>query len=58
MLNVNVINTLPIEKTEKFNEERCPQLRSRSKKNGRRKKKCFQNKCVSSQQISVKVAPP
>ena len=52
MLIVNyVINTLPNEKTENEDFDECSQLRSRSKRIGRKKKVNFQNKCVSSQQM-------
>ena len=49
------INTLPNRKDEEFDFDECySQLRFRSKKNGRRKAKIFQNKCVSSQKIRMK----
>ena len=41
-------------KDEEFDFDECSQLKSRSKKNGRRKAKIFQNKCVSSQKGRIK----
>ena len=51
------VNTLPkrYRKVEEFDFDECySQLRFRSKKNGRRKAKIFQNKCVSSQKGRIK----
>ena len=51
MLIINVINTLPIEKLKKFEGfDELSQLRTTIEKN-RKKKKIFQNKCVSSQNM-------